>query len=177
MISTREQICNKFKNNLIGCELGVFKGEFSEVLLNSNKFKKLYLVDIFDGQMMSGDKNGNNIVFSNGDELHEIVSNKFKHNKNVEIIKQCSVKFLESFPDEYFDFIYIDSSHEYFHTQKELEQSYRVIKKNGGIISGHDYSEVSFKGVFDAVNEFAQKFNLKIETTTEDALASFIIFL
>jgi ubiquinone/menaquinone biosynthesis C-methylase UbiE len=177
MLITRNQICDKLNKNLIACELGVFKGEFSEILLNSEKFKKLYLVDIFTGEMMSGDKDGNNIVYSNGDELLNIVTNKFKDNPSIEIRKECSVKFLKSFSDEYFDFIYIDSSHQYLHTQNELNESYRVIKKNGGIISGHDYNEVAFKGVFDAVNEFSEKFNLKIHTTQQDSLASFFLFL
>lgn len=177
MVKTRNDICNELKNNLIGCELGIFKGEFSEILLNSNKFKKLYLVDIFFGEMMSGDKDGNNVVYSNGDELFQIVTNKFKNESSIEIKKSCSVEFLKSFPDEYFDFIYIDSSHEYFHTKKELDESYRVIKKNGGIICGHDYNEVAFKGVFDAVNEFSKNNNLQIQTSQNDLLASFFLVL
>ena len=34
----------------IGCELGVFEGEFSQTLWNSNKFAELHLVDIFTGE-------------------------------------------------------------------------------------------------------------------------------
>lgn len=177
MIKTRNRIADLLKNNLIGCELGIFKGSFSEILIKSKKFKKLYLVDPFAGNIISGDKDGYNMETFSGDYLFNLVSNKFKNERNVEIKRECSVEFLKSFKSNYFDIVYIDSSHEYNHTKKELNEAYRVVKKEGGIISGHDYNEVSFSGVFNAVNEFAEEFKLKIKTTEQDKLASFFLYI
>ena len=83
-----------------------------------------------------------------------------------------SVQFLESFPDNYFDFIYIDTSHQYEHTKNELNLSLRKIK-NSGIIAGHDYNLDRFEEVVRAVDEFSKKNNLKLNLTSQDFLETF----
>jgi hypothetical protein len=176
MINTRDQISEILRDNIIGCELGVFEGEFSSILLNSNKFKKLYLVDLFDGTIESGDKSGNFIKYKLGDELMNTVVNKFKNLSNIEIVKRDSVSFLQNFPDNYFDFIYIDTSHQYEHTKLELNLSLKKIKKNG-IISGHDYNRYRFDGVVRAVDEFSKENNLKLNLTNLDVLETFYFIL
>jgi hypothetical protein len=172
MINTRDEINLLLKPNSIGCELGVFEGEFSEILLSENKFFKLYLVDLFDGMVESGDKSGNNIKYKNSIDLLDTVINKFSNKECVEIVKKDSVSFLESFPDNYFDFIYIDTSHQYEHTKKELNTSLRKIKK-AGIIAGHDYNKYRFEGVVRAVDEFSKENNLNLNLTCLDILETF----
>lgn len=173
----REQITDLLENNSIGCELGVFEGSFSQILVNSGKFSKLYLVDLF-GKIdiaTSGDKRGNNIkVYLHTDAMLEVVKEKFGSNPIVEICTSDSVSFLNSMPDDYFDFIYIDTVHDYNHTRKELEASLRVIK-NGGFICGHDYHETEYPQLVLAVNEFCNKNNLYFTLTNEDRLESFMI--
>jgi hypothetical protein len=176
MISTRDEINLLLKPNSIGCELGVFEGEFSEILLSQNKFSKLYLVDLFDGMVESGDKSGNNVRCKNSIDLLNAVSNKFSNRECVEIVKKDSVSFLESFPDNYFDFIYIDTSHQYEHTKIELNASLRKIKKDG-IIAGHDYNRYRFDGVVRAVDEFSKENNLKLNLTYLDILETFFFSL
>lgn len=176
MISTRDEINLLLKTNSIGCELGVFEGEFSEILLKENKFSKLYLVDLFDGMVESGDKSGNNVRYKNSADLLNTVSNKFLNKQCVEIVKKDSVSFLESFPDNYFDFIYIDTSHQYEHTKKELNISLRKIKESG-IIAGHDYNKYRFDGVVRAVDEFSEENNLKLNLTSLDVLETFYFTL
>jgi hypothetical protein len=172
MINTRDEINLLLKPNSIGCELGVFEGEFSEILLSENKFFKLYLVDLFDGMVESGDKSGNNIKYKKSIDLLDTVINKFSNKECVEIVKKDSVSFLESFPDNYFDFIYIDTSHQYEHTKKELNTSLRKIKK-AGIIAGHDYNKYRFEGVVRAVDEFSKENNLNLNLTCLDILETF----
>lgn len=176
MINTRDEINLLLKPNSVGCELGVFEGEFSEILLKEDKFFKLYLVDLFDGIVESGDKSGNNVKYKNSIDLLNTVSNKFSHKKCVEIVKKDSVSFLESFPDNYFDFIYIDTSHQYEHTKKELNVSLRKIKKYG-IIAGHDYNKYKFDGVVRAVDEFSKENDLKLNLTCLDILETFYFIL
>lgn len=172
MINTRDEINLLLKPNSVGCELGVFEGEFSEILLSEDKFSKLYLVDLFDGIVESGDKSGNNIKSKNSLDLLNSVLNKFVNKQCVEIVKKDSVSFLESFPDNYFDFIYIDTSHQYEHTKRELNTSLRKIKKDG-IIAGHDYNRYRFDGVVRAVDEFSKENNLKLNLTCLDTLETF----
>lgn len=173
----REQITDLLESNSIGCELGVFEGSFSQVLVYSSKFSKLYLVDLFDkiDTATSGDKSGNNVkVYLHTDAMFEVVKKKFESNPIVEICTSDSVSFLNSMPDDYFDFIYIDTVHDYNHTKLELGASLRVIK-DGGFICGHDYHEKEYPGLVLAVNEFCNNNNLSFTLTNEDRLESFMI--
>lgn len=175
MITSRFEIEKIISPNSIGCELGVFKGDFSDILLQTNKFAKLYLVDLFYGNIQSGDTYGNNVEVKNGEQLYNFVSQKFKNNSKVVIVKQDSISFLKEFPDEYFDFIYIDTTHQYEQTKKELNLAFKKVKTNG-IIAGHDYNSVHFYEVFLAVNEFAQAKGLKLNLTDKDILETFYFY-
>lgn len=170
MISTREQIPEILDSQNIGCELGVFEGEYSKILIDSNKFNKLYLVDVFSGHTSNFGK-----VCADASVLEFKVKDRFKNDERVAVIKQDSVSFLKSIPDNFFDFVYIDTIHSYEQATQELKESYRVVKK-GGWICGHDYCK-EFYGVIKAVNEFCQQFNLDVIITTDHPYPSFIINL
>lgn len=174
MIDSREQIPTLLSENSIGCELGVFLGEYSEILLSSKKFNRLYLVDTFDGQIGSGDKYGNNMRILGGEYLLANAIHKFQNHNTIEIIKSDSIKFLKNCNSNFFDFIYIDTVHTYKHLMQELQESRRVIKLNG-FICGHDYNKNIFPEVVTAVNDFCQMYNYTFYTTTKDILESFII--
>jgi hypothetical protein len=176
MINIREEIPSLIKNGSIGCELGVFKGDFSSILAGSGKFSKLYLVDSFNGLVQSGDKNGNHVQYIQGQDLYNTVYQKFFDNKSVSIVKDYSYNFLNNQNDNTFDFIYIDTTHTYEDTKNELEISWKKTKP-GGIISGHDYNLNAFPGVVRAVDEFLVKYSIKECIYTEgDYLKSYIIY-
>lgn len=167
-IKHRNQITDILNGHSVGCELGVFEGEFSEILLRSNKFERLYLVDVFGGKASNFGKN-----YKDASVLETIVRNKFQSNDNVEVAKSESVNFLKMMPSNSFDFIYIDTTHSYDYTIEELQNSYRVIK-NGGFICGHDYCE-KFSGVIKAVTEFCELHGYQSMITQETDYPSFII--
>lgn len=175
-MKNRELIIDLLPRNSIGCELGVFEGDFSQVLLDSKKFKELHLVDPFYGSIESGDKNGHNIKTYEGNFLFDKVSNRFQKNDAVRIHRKTSIDFLLSSVDNYFDFIYIDTTHQYKQTLDELNLSLKKIKNNG-IISGHDYNHELFMGVVSAVDAFSKDNNLQLHLTTEDKLATFYFFI
>jgi hypothetical protein len=169
-IYNRNNITDILPPNSIGCELGVFEGEFSSILWNSNKFSKLYLVDIFAGKAYNFGKK-----YKDASVLENIVRSKFIDNDDIIINKIDSVSFLQSIPDKYFDFIYIDTTHSYETTKLELEESLRCVKPNG-YICGHDYTNKYFPGVVHAVNEFCTKYGFIISVTQqEEQYPSFII--
>jgi len=167
MINTRDEITNLLCSNSVGCELGVFEGEFSQQLLNSGKFNKLYLVDIFSGQASNFGKH-----YQDASVLHDIVINRFSNNSSVEVIKSDSITFLRS-TNIKFDFIYIDTIHSYDFLIQELEAAHAIIK-SGGYICGHDYC-LTFDGVIKAVKEFVDRYGYSIVSTTENDYPSFII--
>lgn len=87
-----------------------------------------------------------------------------KNSDSENIIKGDSVEVMNTFEDNYFDWIYIDTDHSYELTKKELEVCSRKVKDDG-YIALHDYiwydyftsilddSDIYF-GVVKAVNEF-----------------------
>jgi predicted O-methyltransferase YrrM len=55
------------------------------------------------------------------------------------------------FKDNYFDFVFIDASHDYANVKSDIETWMPKVKP-GGILGGDDYHD-SWKGVFKAVDE------------------------
>jgi hypothetical protein len=86
-----------------------------------------------------------------------------KTNGMTELIKTCTnllfkkadisamLPTMVSVPKLRFDFIYIDTEHDYDSVKRDVELSMPLLKE-GGIISGHDYGETHV-GVVNAVRE------------------------
>ncbi|MDC0839860.1 class I SAM-dependent methyltransferase [Limnospira maxima] len=98
---------------------------------------------------------------------------KFEHqklnNQDVRKVSQLhemdSVQCLSSFPDNYFDWIYIDANHYYEYVKKDLEVAKVKVKENGYIVC-NDYTSWSVSGVTKcgvakAVNELCLEDNWK----------------
>lgn len=49
-----------------------------------------------------------------------------------------NLELIKSFPDEYFDFVYIDGDHSYKGAKSDLINYFRKVR-SGGVIAGHDY--------------------------------------
>lgn len=144
------------KAGAVGAELGVFKGAFLDYLLSTNP-KKLYAVDPWyrlsaEWPWASGDKSTVKALIAILDEYQSEIAAKL-----VEPRVEYSIEFLAGLSDNSLDWVYIDSSHQYEETARELSLCERKIKK-GGFIIGDDYvSDPAHRhhGVFKAVNEFA----------------------
>lgn len=165
-------------------ELGVYKGEFSEVLLNNCVPKELVLIDLWDAEshIASADADGNNLEHIKGSDLCAEVMNKFFDKKNVVVIKGFTDEILK-YPNDYFDVIYIDADHSYAGCKNDLKNAFQKIR-NGGIISGHDY-EWNFEkaksyyefGVKQAVDEFCEEYKQQIAFKAMDGCVSFGIII
>ena len=120
-INTREELIQLIPQNTIGAEIGIFKGEFSELLLNTANPSLFYMIDPWDGNIMSGDKNRQNIEYIEGEDyyINHIVP-KFLFRPQVKILRHYSY-ILSIFPDNYLDWIYIDGAHEYEYVRYDLE--------------------------------------------------------
>jgi hypothetical protein len=173
-IKYREQIFDYLPDNIEGAELGVFEGSFSDIIIQSSKFKKLYLVDVFDGIVYSGDKNGENGKYVDMNNMFFSLVETYKNKKEIAIIKSYSDQWLNTLIDDSLDFVYIDADHSYEGVSKDLALSFEKIKHEG-IIAGHDYNTNWFPGVVKAVDEFVAAHNLTIHFTSDDKLASFFI--
>ena len=184
IFDTRNEMLDTLPKNLVIAELGVFKGEFSEIIIDRCNPKELVLIDLWgEDKIMSGDVDGNNVQKFDGSKLYTLVLDKFSQNKNVVIHKNYTTNALSEYPDDYFDMIYIDADHSYSGCKADLEIAYKKVKHNGYIM-GHDYEQNFEKsknlykfGVNQAVNEFCEKYNQNISMKGNDGCVSYAILL
>lgn len=58
---------------------------------------------------------------------------------NVRVLRLTSLQAVNVFPDEFFDFVYIDADHSYRSVIEDIKAWYPKVKRNG-FLGGHDYS-------------------------------------
>ncbi len=79
---------------------------------------------------------------------------------DVEFIRKGSLDAVKDIPDGSLDFVYIDEMHEFDPVMMDLIQWNPKVKR-GGIIAGHDYSNVYFQfGVIQAVQAYTYAHNI-----------------
>jgi hypothetical protein len=148
MLVDRDVLLSKLPLNAVGCEIGVDTGTYTEKIIATTQPQKLHLVDVWSSKRYPEKKfRGVKEKFQ-----EEIATGK------VEINRGYSTDVLPGFPNDYFDWVYLDSGHGFSLTWQEL-LLLRDKVKPGGIISGHDYCRYSHKGnirfgVVEAVNKF-----------------------
>jgi hypothetical protein len=174
LINTRNNLLKLLGKQNKVAEIGVFKGEFSKEIIFFCQPEELHLIDIFEGSMCSGDKDGNNIIWTDLTNEYNNLKEIYKFNSNVTLHKGKSNEILKKFDDAYFDFIYIDGDHSYAGVKQDLNMSMQKIKPNG-LICGHDYTIKYFPGVVQAVDEFCKTQNLQINYLTQDNCPSYCI--
>jgi hypothetical protein len=137
-------------------------------LIKKTKPHKIYLVDPWwklNGEYFpSWPDNYNNNKPLSTQEAYSTTKESVKKwiEKDIaKVVVEKDLDFLASLEDNHLDWVYIDSTHQYEHTRKELN---RVIKADG-IISGHNWRpdpNHRHHGVFKAVNEFCKAENWEI---------------
>jgi hypothetical protein len=157
--------------NGFGLEIGVELGNFSRVIINSSSLSKIYLLDAW--KMFPKEESSGMIYLTQkqqDDNYNHVVNETKQYGNRVTIIRKNSHDAISDFPDGYFDFIYIDASHDYEHVKKDIWEWYPKVKNNG-LYSGHDYLDGKFRkvtyGVKRAVNEFCYTINIKPFSTLE----------
>jgi len=137
-------------------EVGVYRGELSEEL--RKRTKNLYLVDAWkpsDSYILSGDK-----IATLSQAQHE---NNYRKVCQIDatIIRSDSVIAAGTFPDKFFDLVFIDADHSYEGCKADiLAWTPKIV--GGGWLSGHDYG--SF-GVTEAVDEIDREIELGLNNT------------
>lgn len=185
MYDTRKDLINAYvKPGMIGCELGVFAGEFAEYLASKHP-QKLYLIDIWQGDTnnvsMSADENGNNPVFYNADELFKHVTALFKTNPAIEIRRGFTQDVIPTLPNNSLDYVYIDADHSYEGVLRDLTNILPKMKQQCWIL-GHDYEMNLEKantvwkfGVKKAVDEFCKKHQFRLVAKGMDGCVSYCL--
>lgn len=163
------------KNGIVA-ELGVETGTYAKKIFEITKPKELHLVDVWDSisdPWPSREQQSEN--YTQILQTFEAAISK----RQIIVNKGDDISYLLSLPDNYLDWIYIDSSHAYEHTLQELITSDLKVKP-GGFICGHDYVDNQFGrrsgfGVIKAVNQFINTSDWRLIYLTEDREPTFVL--
>jgi hypothetical protein len=140
VLPNREAILQRMRIGGVVAEVGVQTGRFSQSILNICHPSKLHLLDL------------NLAGYGIPEKFHAEISAGIVH-----LHPGDSSSILQTFPDEYFDFIYIDGDHSYEGVKRDIEAAKSKIN-NQGILIFNDYTfwspvECMKYGVIQAVNE------------------------
>lgn len=148
-------------------EVGVFLGQFAQMLLTTLP-DELVLIDPWDGECISGDQDGLNVVKADLNAVYPKIVEHFRKWPQVKVERGLSGNVLQKFPDNHFDLIYIDGNHSYEGVVVDLELAYKKVKP-GGWICFHDYGLNMNKcktayafGVVRGVDEFCERYKQKV---------------
>lgn len=146
-------------------EIGVDRGDFSRRILDVNRPEELHLIDpwryrVADGYSEArygGERGGSQ---DRMDAVYRSVRQRFSkeiEDGAVHIHRDVSSRAAQRFPEEYFDWIYIDGNHLYDRVREDLRLFVGKVKY-GGYLAGDDYGVQGWweDGVTRAVDEFVE---------------------
>jgi predicted O-methyltransferase YrrM len=146
VLPSRNHILDHMPKGGVCAEVGTQAGHFAKTIWTKTLPTKLHIIDMDLSQFQQRDHFKREIG-SGQVVLHE----------------GSSSKLLDTFPDNYFDWIYIDADHSYEGFCADLGVSAKKLKANGLIVC-NDYavwspSEVSAYGVLKGIHEFCLREN------------------
>jgi hypothetical protein len=161
----RQRLLDRLPKGAACAEIGVWKGDFSERILDVVRPARLHLIDpwqavadegyegaLYGGQLEEGQ--------AEMDALYAEVLHRFARERRegvVEVHRLSSAEAAERFHDGEFDFVYIDGNHRYEFVKADLE-AYAPKVRPGGFLAGDDYGVEGWweDGVTRAVDEFVR---------------------
>ena len=131
--------------------MGVWKGRFSQAILQHFPHVHMTLVDPWDGSDGGGVTDGTPALLDRVKQ--EALLNLSPFRDRVTILQCSSEDGAGMVPDGSLDFVFIDARHDYPNVWADVRLWYPKVRA-GGIVSGHDYGRLK-RGVVRAVDEFA----------------------
>lgn len=167
----RVQLIKKLPKNGTVAEIGVYRGEFSEKILEYSNPKQLILIDPWK-TMLDADS-----IDPNFESFYNEVLGKFKENTNVEVVRKTSLDAAKDIENGSLDWVYIDGDHNYKPCLEDL-RAYASKIKDDGYICGHDWivKPKSGFGVNEAVKKFLEETDFTlVGLTNENNFKSYVI--
>lgn len=140
-LASREDFDDWLPKKGIGCEMGVHAGWHAFSLCLRTQVEELHLVDFWsfhptqDREAWKGYK--------------QETMDRFRleiEQKKVIIYDDYVENVMPTFADEYFDWIYIDTWHDYQSVKRDIELAAPKVKE-GGILCGHDFRVEPSEGI------------------------------
>ncbi len=143
----------------VGCEMGVERGLYSEILCKANPKLHLFSVDAWTAYQGYRD----HVSQSKLDGFMEETKQRLAPYR-ADVIKGWSVEVVKQFKDESLDFVYVDGNHEFQQVVNDIAEWQKKVRV-GGIVAGHDYILRKENGyimhVPHAVNGYVWSYGIK----------------
>jgi hypothetical protein len=115
-----------------GAEIGVYRGEYSEIICKANPKVKLYAIDSWI--------NYGDFALRGMGQAKDQAQTRLK-DFDVDCLHMDSIAASQMFVDGALDFVYIDGNHDFLHVAQDLFYWTRKVRP-GGIVAGHDYFQL-----------------------------------
>jgi len=155
------------EKDLIGVEIGVYKGINTLNIFKYLPIKRLYLIDPYENSsdyIKSGDCKSDQGVLDNAKIEAQKRLSKFK--KKIVWINEFSDTAYKKIPEK-LDFVYIDGNHNYENVKRDMENYYSLLKKES-ILAGHDIDSFRHTGVLFAFADFIKEKRLPYRIMNAD---------
>ena len=152
----RWRFLERLPKNAVGAEVGVFRGEYTRHIVRIAKPRELHLIDGW--WELYGERYPDWGAYTDHGRLttRQAFADAQKAAPTAEFHIGDDLEILERFPDRFFDWVYLDTSHQYEHTLQELD----VLQRKADIICGDDWVEDPgsvHRGLSVAVTEFCDR--------------------
>jgi hypothetical protein len=169
----RETIFASLPRGGIGAEIGVDWGEFSKVIFQRAEPRLLYLIDCWEEQPV--EIYGHDPANSAHDVKYKQCLRWFATNEQIRMIKAYSLDAAPCFPDQYFDWLYIDANH--LQCYADIRAWWPKVK-SGGWMMGHDYvtgGVGDYITVAKDVDRFVAETGLPVLLTDDEIYKNWIV--
>ena len=154
MRGAAEFVKARFNFPIIAAEMGVERGLNADDMLSNINFDKLYLIDDYAPYT---DYLGGFCPPDIQEKVYEqMYTNLKQHLNKIVFITRSSKQAVKLFPDEFFDFVYIDGNHNYENVKEDIGLWLSKVKI-GGVLGGHDFDlrNAVRQDVAEAVKDFS----------------------
>lgn len=154
-------------------EVGVWRGDNFRRMIRPSCIVSAWAIDAWDTEILERSLN----VVSNqalNEQYYNTMVQLCKTDKRVRVFRGDSLKAAKILNGLKFDFIYIDADHTYEGCLADLIAYYPLLR-NGGILSGHDYTTAQGFGVKQAVDDFRKANKLDFFHRTKEKLPSWFL--
>lgn len=136
-IQSRADFISRLPTNAIVAEIGVWVGRHSKQICDISEPRELHLIDPWEWNAQNAGAHYKGVVKVEHDAAYQEAVNRLSGYPGVEFHRMTSTLGSEKFPDEYFDWVYIDGDHRYDAVINDLN-IWRPKIKPGGYLTGHD---------------------------------------
>lgn len=157
--------------NILGAELGVWKGKMSEKLLGRLPNLKLIMVDRWTPPV-PGDSyhtSGSQMALCNKEDFErvydEALSRIEPYADKCIIYRMTTVEASKKIEDNSLDFVFIDADHSYEGVKNDIIH-WRKKVKPGGWLCGHDWGKLNKGNVEKAVREFFKPEEIELDANS-----------